>query len=88
MYRIPESIRSTHGQDGAVVLDIRQGQMFNLNVMGSRVLRLIEAGSPEPEIVERIVQEFGVSRHLAEHDVQDFVETLRKYRLIESADSP
>ena len=69
------------------MLDIRQGQMFSLNLMGSRVLRLIETGSAQSEIVEHIVQEFGVSRHLAEHDVQDFLETLRKYSLIESTDS-
>ena len=86
MYRIPESIRSTHGQDGAVVLDIRQGQMFNLNLVGSRILKLLEGGSAQSEIVEAIIREFGVSRHLAEHDLRDFLETLRKHSLIESAD--
>ena len=84
MYRIPESIRSTHGQDGAVVLDIRQGQIFNLNVVGSRILRLVESGSGQPEIVDVIVREFGVSRHLAENDVQNFLLTLEKYQLVES----
>lgn len=86
MYRIPESIRSTHGQDGAVVLDIRQGQMFNLNLVGSRILKLVEGGSALPEIVDEIVREFGVSRHLAENDVQNFLGTLRKYQLVESTD--
>ena len=86
MYRIPESIRSTHGQDGAVVLDIRQGQMFNLNLVGSRILKLVEGGSAQPEIVEEIVREFGVSRHIAENDVQTFLGTLRKYQLVESTD--
>ncbi|HEV2398792.1 MAG TPA: PqqD family protein [Candidatus Sulfotelmatobacter sp.] len=84
MYRIPESIRSTHGQDGAVVLDIRQGQMFNLNLVGSRILKLVEGGSAQPEIVDEIVREFGVSRHLAENDVQNFLKTLTKYQLLES----
>jgi hypothetical protein len=86
MHKVSESVRSTHGQDGAIVLDIRQGQMFNLNFVGSRILELLKDGSAQPEIVDEIVREFGVSRHLAENDVRDFLQTLRKYRLIENTD--
>ena len=86
MYRVAEGVRSTHGPDGAIVLDIRQGQMFNLNVVGSRILKLLESGLAEAEIVEEIVREFGVSRHLAENDVQDFFQTLTKYQLVDSTD--
>lgn len=86
MYRVSEGVRSTHGQDGAIVLDIRQGQMFNLNLVGSRILTLVEGRSGQPEIVEEIVREFGVSRHLAENDVQEFLQILGKYQLVESAD--
>jgi hypothetical protein len=86
MYRVSEDIRSTHGQDGAIVLDIRQGQMFNLNLVGSRILTFLENGSTEVEIVDEIIREFGVTRHLAENDVRAFLESLRKYRVIESSD--
>jgi hypothetical protein len=86
MYRVSETVRSTHGQDGAVVLDLRQGQMFNLNFVGSRILKLLESGSAQPEIIEEIIREFGISRHLAEIDVQEFLQTLRKHNLIESTD--
>jgi hypothetical protein len=87
MYRVSDTVRSTHGQDGAVLLDVRQGQMFNLNFVGSRILKLVETGSTRPEIVDEIVREFGVSRHLAENDVENFLETLTKHHLIESAKS-
>ena len=83
MYRVSDTVRSTHGQDGAIVLDIRQGQMFNLNFVGSRILQLLRNGSAQPEIVDEIVREFGISRHLAENDVDVFLQTLRKYRLVE-----
>jgi hypothetical protein len=86
MYRVSESVRSTHGQDGAVVLDIRQGQMFNLNFVGSRILELLKGGSAQQEIVDEIVREFGVSRQLAENDLQSFLETLKKYRVVEDTD--
>jgi hypothetical protein len=87
MYRVSDTVRSTHGQDGAVLLDVRQGQLFNLNFVGSRILKLVETGSTRPEIVDEIVREFGVSRHLAENDVENFLETLTKHHLIESAKS-
>jgi hypothetical protein len=86
VYRVSDTVRSTHGQDGAIVLDIRQGQMFNLNFVGSRIFELINKGSGQPEIVDEIVREFGVSRHLAENDLQQFLDTLEKHRLVESTD--
>ena len=66
------------------MLDIRQGQMFNLNLVGSRILKHLESGSAQPEIVEEIIREFGVSRHTAENDVQEFLQTLTKYQLVQS----
>lgn len=86
MHRVSDTVRSTHGQDGAIVLDIRQGQMFNLNFVGSRILTFLEEGSAEAEIVDEIVREFGVTRHLAKNDVQEFLQSLRKYHLVEFKD--
>jgi hypothetical protein len=83
MYKVSEGIRSTHGQDGAIVLDIRQGQMFNLNFVGSRVLELLETGATESAIVDEISQKFEVSRGIAESDVREFIETLKQHHLLE-----
>lgn len=83
MYRLPESIRSTHGQDGAVVLDIRQGQMFNLNLVGSKILQLLKSGASEPAIVDEISSTFQVSREIAEGDVREFIESLKQHHLLE-----
>ena len=83
MYKVSEGIRSTHGQDGAIVLDIRQGQMFNLNFVGSRILELLEIGSTESAIVDEISQKFEVSRDVAETDVQEFIESLKQQNLLE-----
>jgi len=87
MYRVAESARSTHGQDGAVVLDIRQGQMFNLNLVGSRILELLQAGTDEPAIVDEISQKFTVSRDVAQRDVREFIESLKQHHLLEVSGS-
>jgi len=83
MYRVSESVRSTHGQDGAVVLDIQQGQMFNLNFVGSRILELLKNGSTESAITDQISHEFGVGRELVENDVREFLQTLKKCHLVQ-----
>lgn len=83
MYKVSEGIRRTHGQDGAIVLDIRQGQMFNLNFVGSRVLELLETGATESAIVDEISQKFEVNRDVAESDVREFMESLKQHHLLE-----
>jgi hypothetical protein len=78
MYRVSDTVRSTHNRDGAIVLDVRQGQMFNLNFVGSRILELLKSGSTESAIVDEISREFGISRELAENDVREFLQNLEE----------
>jgi len=86
MYRVAEGVRSTHGQDGAIVLDIRQGQMFNLNLVGSRILELLETGATRSAIVDEISQKFEVSRDTAEGDFEEFIESLKQHHLLEDSE--
>ena len=83
MHKVSGAVRSAHGQDGAIVLDVEQGQMFNLNLVGSRILELVERGSTETEIVHTISSEFKAARELVESDVREFLETLKGYKLVE-----
>ena len=82
MFRISSSIRSTHGQDGAIVLDVAQGQMFNLNLVGSKILELLEKGSDEAQIILAISQEFHADQEVVAPDVRDFLESLKRHKLI------
>jgi hypothetical protein len=87
MYRVSNTVRSTHNQDGAIVLDVRQGQMFNVNFVGSRILELLKSGSTESAIVDEIGREFGVRRELAENDVREFLQNLKKCQLVEELEA-
>ena len=82
MYRVSDGVRSTHGQDGAIVLDVHQGQMFNMNLVGSRILELLENGSAEPDIVNVISSDFNTSKEVVENDVREFIESLKKHKLV------
>jgi len=87
MYRISQTVCSAHSQDGAIVLDMQQGQMFNLNLVASRILELLKAGIADPVIVDTISHEFGAPRDLVASDVQEFLGTLEARHLVEKQDS-
>ncbi len=83
MHRVAETVRSTHNADGGVVLDIRQGQMFSLNYVGSIILELLKRGSCQSEVVVAVTSQFEISRDVAEADVREFIEALKRHRLVE-----
>ena len=83
MHKVSGAVRSTHGQDGAIVLDVQQGQIFNLNPVGSRILQLLEGGSIQSEIVDVISREFHAAPNLVQIDVREFLEVLKTYNLVE-----
>jgi hypothetical protein len=83
MFRLSEQVRSTHNQDGAVVLDILHGQMFRLNLVGSRMLELLKRGHTENEIAEQISKEFSVGREVVSLDLREFLAYLEKHHLLE-----
>src|ERR1700682_5448505 len=83
LLKIAEGVRSTHGRDGAVVLDIHHGQMFTLNLVGSKILEMLERGCPETQMVEEISRKFRIRHDIVERDVREFLECLEKHRLLQ-----
>jgi hypothetical protein len=83
MYRLADGVRSTHGPDHGVVLDIGRGQMLGLNFVGSRILELLKDGLRQQEIVDRIGIELGVGTETADHDIGEFLTTLKQHGVIE-----
>ena len=82
--KLSEQIRSTHDQDGAVLLDIRQGLMFRLNPVGSRILELLKLGYPESRITDEISRDFGADRETVKSDLGEFLAHLETHGLLES----
>jgi hypothetical protein len=81
--RVAENVRSTHSQDGGIVLDIRQGQMFRLNWVGSRMFELLKQGRSEIQIADEISRQFAVPREMVEADLKEFLSHLQKHHLLE-----
>jgi Coenzyme PQQ synthesis protein D (PqqD) len=84
--KLSEHVRSTHGQDGAVVLDILHDRIFRLNVVGSRMVELLQSGLTEPQISDAISRELSVDRDVVQRDLEEFLTHLRIHDLIEVRD--
>jgi Coenzyme PQQ synthesis protein D (PqqD) len=82
MARLSGQVRSTHNQDGAVVLDILHGQMFRLNLVGSRMFELLKQNHTEAEIADFVSHEFGASREIVAADLSEFLALLEKHQLL------
>ena len=82
MHKLANGIRSTHGKDGAIVLAIRQGQIFNLNPVGSRILELLEQGAYEAQVVKIICREFTTGEDVVACDVREFINSLRSHEIL------
>jgi len=84
MFRVSEYVRKTSSEDGGIVLDVKHGRMFGLNIVGSRILELLEQQLTPTQIAQEIAAIFGVTADIADRDVREFLETLEKHQLIEA----
>jgi hypothetical protein len=87
MFKIPDTIRRTETIDGGILLDVLHGQMFCLNIVGSKILELMQRGYDESRIADEISRDYGVSREVVRADVTEFIETLQKHRILQPSRS-
>jgi hypothetical protein len=79
MTRISDTIRQTQTVDGGILLDVHHGQMFCLNIVGAKILELMQRGNDEPRIADEISRDYGASREVVLADVRVFINTLHKH---------
>ena len=67
------------------MLDVQQGQMFNLNLVGSRILELCGMWFSESRSWTSSAVSSTPTREVVKNDVREFLETLKAYKLVEDA---
>jgi len=83
MFRISDTIRRTETVDGGILLDIHHGQMFCLNVVGAKILELMQRGYDETRIADEISRAYGANREVVRADVLEFIDTLYKHHILQ-----
>jgi hypothetical protein len=85
--REPEPLEGDIDQE-TVLLSVEKGAYYQLNGVGSRVWALASTPIRVSEVVDRLVEEFDVSRSACETEVLTFVKTLCEEGLIRVTDHP
>jgi len=83
MFRVSDTIRRTETADGGILLDVHHGQMFCLNVVGAKILELMQQGYDESRIADEISRDYGVSKDPVRSDVTEFIETLQRHHILQ-----
>jgi hypothetical protein len=83
MHTISTTIRKTQTADGAILLDVKRGQIFCLNAIASTILEMLASGHREREIVDHLSAACGVEIETVRSDVRDFIEALNRHHVLE-----
>ena len=72
--------------DSGFVFDPFSGGMFTLNPTGRTILESLREGLSEPEIVQRLREEYDQVAPRVEDDVRDFLRTMKELGLPDRAE--
>ena len=84
-WTVSPDVRSTQSEDGAVLLDIRQGLCFSLNVVGAKVWEKLEAsqtGLTLSQLVGELAPVFAVPTDQLRTDLEHYLHELEAKALI------
>ncbi|NNE24795.1 MAG: PqqD family protein [Rhizobiales bacterium] len=82
-FTIPVHVRAQQLEDQMVILDLRSGIYFGLNLVGSRIWELIKQGRTADEIAAVVVEEFDAPANEIEADVTALIGELVSRKLVE-----
>ena len=77
-----ETVREAINQDGAVLLDIKQGLCFSMNPVGARIWAMLKAGRTVDQVAHALELEFHAPRAQIETDLAEFLDNLKVRTLI------
>ena len=75
-------LRTIVNQDGAVILDTKLGKISTLNPTGGYIWQALEHGEGVEIIAANLARETGEQVGAVEHDVREFIESLRARKLL------
>ena len=78
-----EAIVFTDLDDTVVMMDVDEGQYYELDPIGARIWTLIEAARPVAEIWDALAGEYDVDPDTCRHDTLEFLQTAGEHRLVQ-----
>lgn len=81
LWEVNPDVRSTYSTEGAVLLDVRGGLCYRLNMVATRIWVTIEtshAGIGIAGIADALETHFDVPRHKLESDIAEYLNELER----------
>ena len=85
MFQISDTVRRTKTEDGGVLLDIHHGRIYCLNVVGSRIVDLLEQGLDTVQIAAELSDAYAMDIETVRNDVLDFIRTLQEHDVLQAS---
>ena len=80
--RVPDDVLISNLQDESVILNLDSERYYGLDEVGSRIWKLLKEGADIPAIVERLAEEYDVTRERLEADVTAVLRYLLGLRVV------
>lgn len=80
--KINSHVRSMVGDDGAVLLDLKGGKYYSLNIVGATIWNKAQEGYTLAGILEHLKSEFSAPPAQLHEDLTTFVKGLEKKGLV------
>ena len=69
--------------DSGFIFNPSSGDSFSSNAIGLEIINYLKAGKSTAEIIKNITEKYTVDASTLEKDIQDFLQTLSTYQLIQ-----
>ena len=81
-YKLHNDVLLTDVDDEMVLLDMRSGQYYGLNTVGSEVLKLINEGKSLDDAKTEICQRYQIDKQTAHDDISELITELKQQNLL------
>ncbi|WP_434689084.1 PqqD family protein [Hungatella sp. SB206] len=84
LYTKRESLSWAFNENKVTIKDEASGFFFPLNDVGSLIWDMIDGVNEKEDIIQEITRCFAVTKDVAERDVEEMINSMLEYDLIES----
>jgi len=82
-YRTPEEVIMREVGEDTLLLNTQTHQYFTLNMIGTRIIKLLAVNPSVEYVVENIYMEYDASEEKIRKDVEGLIIELQKHKLLE-----
>ena len=83
-----EAIVFTDLDDTIVMMDVDEGQYYELDPIGARIWNLLENGRSAAELCDALAGEFDVDPDTCRHDTLEFLQSASDLRIVQTQPAP